>query len=71
MPFKADTNKTKAVINMPDVSKKDWKLSRKRLSKELQQEMAEKIQIEALNDRFSVCKVKDYSMVDLKQAFCF
>jgi len=56
---------------MPDVSKKDWKLSRKRLSKELQQEMAEKIQIEALNDRFSVCKVKDYSMVDLKQAFCF
>ena len=44
---------------------------RKRLSKELQQEMAEKIQIEPLNDRFSVCKVKDYSMVDLKQAFCF
>lgn len=44
---------------------------RKRLSKEMWQEMAEKIQIEALNDRFSVCKVKDYGSIDLRQPFCF
>lgn len=36
-----------------------------------QQDHEDKIVLEALQPRFSVCKVKDYSCVDLTQPFCF
>lgn len=44
---------------------------RKRLEKEVLHERTDNIILEPLSARFSVCKVTDYSGIDLTQPFCF
>ena len=43
----------------------------KRLAKELRQDPEYKIHIQALDVRFSVCKVNDYAGIELTRPFCF
>ena len=44
---------------------------RKRLNKELRKEQATTIVLEPFDHQFAVCKVTDYSGVDVEQPFCF
>lgn len=44
---------------------------RNRISREVNESLGAEIVIETLTDTFSICKVKDYSGIDLSQPFCF
>ena len=59
------------IRNMQGIMEKTGRFIREEAAGSRQQEKQVKIVLEPLSARFSVCKVPDYSGIDLMQPFCF